>query len=88
MLDEALSGVDAPTTAELFDLFHRLTEHGATVLVATHDLALARERFDRCLGINGGLVADGPPAAVLDGPQLEAVFGSRRTPTSDTMSPA
>jgi ABC-type Mn2+/Zn2+ transport system ATPase subunit len=77
LLDEALSGVDAPTTSELFDLFGDLTEHGATILVATHDLALARHRFSRCLGINGTLVADGPPADVLDGPTLESVFGSR-----------
>jgi len=77
LLDEALSGVDAPTTADMFDLFGELTSAGATILVATHDLALARRRFTRCLGINGGLVADGHPADVLDGETLESIFGSR-----------
>ena len=77
LLDEALSGVDAPTTADMFDLFAELTEAGTTILVATHDLALARRRFARCLGINGGLVADGSPAVVLDGDSLESIFGSR-----------
>lgn len=76
LLDEALSGVDAPTTAGLFDLFRSLTADGATILVATHDLALARRRFARCLGLNGTLVADGSPADVLDGFVLESVFGS------------
>jgi ABC-type Mn2+/Zn2+ transport system ATPase subunit len=76
-LDEALSGVDAPTVAGLFDLFTELTDAGATILVATHDLALARRRFTRCLGINGGLVADGDPAVVLEGDSLEAIFGGR-----------
>lgn len=76
LLDEALSGVDAPTTADLFDLFRALTDGGATILVATHDLALARHRFDRCLAINGTLVADGPPASALHGAALEATFGS------------
>lgn len=77
LLDEALSGVDAPTTNDMFDLFAELTAAGATILVATHDLALARRRFTRCLGINGGLVADGHPADVLDSEALESIFGSR-----------
>ena len=45
LLDEALSGVDRPTTLELFDLFGRLAAEGTTLLVATHDLAIARRRF-------------------------------------------
>ena len=66
LLDEALSGVDQPRTEALLDLFARLRDEGTTLLVATHDLALARRRFDRCLAVNGRLVADGA-ADVLDG---------------------
>jgi ABC-type Mn2+/Zn2+ transport system ATPase subunit len=76
LLDEALSGVDRPGTAEMLGLFDRLAGDGATVLVATHDLALARRRFGRCLALNRHLVADGPPMTALDGGRLEAVFGS------------
>jgi ABC-type Mn2+/Zn2+ transport system ATPase subunit len=76
LLDEALSGVDTPTTGDLFTLFDDLTNRGATVLVATHDLALARHRFHRCLGINQTLIADGAPHDVLDGAALEAIYGS------------
>ena len=76
LLDEALSGVDAPGTAAFLDLFAGLAADGASVLVATHDLALARRRFGRCLAINRGLVADGDPAVALDGAALEATFGS------------
>lgn len=76
LLDEALSGVDQPTTLELFDVFRSLTADGTSLLVATHDLALARRRFDRCLAINRTLRGDGPPAAVLSVEVLETVFGS------------
>lgn len=76
LLDEALSGVDHPTTDELFDLFERLSEAGTTLLVATHDLALARRRFRRCLAVNGTLRGDGPPDQVLSVELLDATFGS------------
>lgn len=76
LLDEALSGVDQPTTQELIDVFASLADDGTTVLVATHDLALARRRFGRCLAVNGTLRADGAPAEVLSIDVLEATFGS------------
>ena len=59
LLDEALSGVDQPTTEGLFDLFRALCDRGTTILVATHDLALARRRFDRVLAVNRTIQAVG-----------------------------
>jgi ABC-type branched-subunit amino acid transport system ATPase component len=76
LLDEALSGVDQPTTLELIDVFASLASEGTTVLVATHDLALARRRFGRCLAVNGTLRADGAPNDVLSLEVLDATFGS------------
>jgi ABC-type Mn2+/Zn2+ transport system ATPase subunit len=79
LLDEALSGVDQPTTEELFDLFRSLCDRGTTILVATHDLALARRRFDRVLAVNRTIQADGSPAEVLTSDTLDATFGSGTT---------
>jgi ABC-type Mn2+/Zn2+ transport system ATPase subunit len=76
LLDEALSGVDQPTTAELFEVFTSLSAEGTTILVATHDLALARRRFARCIAVNGTIRGDGPPADVLAPDVLDATFGS------------
>lgn len=76
MLDESLSGVDQPSTAELFEVFERLVEHGSTLLIATHDLALARRQFNRCMAINGRLMGDGPPDTVLAADVLDRTFGS------------
>ncbi len=76
LLDESLSGVDEPTTTELFEVFATLASEGTTLLVATHDLALARRRFKRCLAINGTLRGDGTPEHVLSPDILDATFGS------------
>jgi manganese/iron transport system ATP-binding protein len=74
LLDEALSGVDTVRTESLFDLFERLTASGTAILVATHDLELARRRFGRCLLINARVVGDGPPADVLVADRLVDTF--------------
>lgn len=76
LLDEAMAGVDRPTTLTLLDMLHQVTASGAAVVVAMHDLALARRHFDRCLAVNGTLIADGPPEEVLVGDVLESVFGA------------
>ncbi|MEP7047453.1 MAG: metal ABC transporter ATP-binding protein [Ilumatobacteraceae bacterium] len=76
MLDESLSGVDEPATAELFEVFERLAAQGTTLLIATHDLALARRKFPRCMAINRRLLGDGPPDVVLSAAVLDSTFGS------------
>lgn len=78
LLDESLSGIDEPTTAELFEVFTTLASGGTALLVATHDLALARRRFKRCLAINGTLRGDGTPEYVLSPEILDTTFGSLR----------
>ncbi|MFM8858355.1 MAG: metal ABC transporter ATP-binding protein [Actinomycetota bacterium] len=76
LLDESLAGVDTPNTLDLLKLFQTLADEGRTILVATHDLAIVRRHFSRCLAINGTLIADGDPADVLDADSLESTFGS------------
>jgi ABC-type Mn2+/Zn2+ transport system ATPase subunit len=76
LLDEALSGVDQPRAESLLDLFAELASRGTSLLVATHDLALARRRFDRCIAVNGRVVADGDPRSVLGAETIVATFGA------------
>jgi ABC-type Mn2+/Zn2+ transport system ATPase subunit len=75
LLDEPLAGVDPMVTGSLVDLFVRLADEGAAIVVSTHDLALVRERFARCVAINRTIVGDGDPAAVLAPAGLERFFG-------------
>jgi ABC-type Mn2+/Zn2+ transport system ATPase subunit len=76
LLDEALSGVDQPTTDELFGVFGELVAAGTTIVIATHDLSLVRHRFPRCLAVNGTLRGDGSPEQVLSADLLVSTFGS------------
>nr|WP_241728589.1 ABC transporter ATP-binding protein [Nocardioides zeae] len=64
VLDEALTGLDEGTEAEVLVALERLTA-GRTTIVVTHDLAHARD-CDRVVWLEDGeVVADGPPAVVL-----------------------
>jgi ABC-type Mn2+/Zn2+ transport system ATPase subunit len=80
LLDEPLSGVDAAATASLVELFARLADDGAAIVVSTHDLALVRERFSRCIAINRTIVGDGDPADILGPAGLERFFGLPASP--------
>jgi len=75
LMDEPLAGLDPRAAAAMVDLFRDLSAAGATLLVATHDLALVRARFARAVAINRRLVGDGPPDEVLSAAGLERFFG-------------
>ncbi|MFC7621884.1 ABC transporter ATP-binding protein [Microlunatus sp. GCM10028923] len=67
ILDEAMTGLDPGTEAEVAAALRRLTE-GRTTLVITHDLDAARDA-DLVFWIDDGrLVRAGTPEAVLDRP--------------------
>lgn len=74
LLDEPLTGVDPPTSEALLALFSRLAADGAALVVTTHDLALVRTHFTRCVALNRTIVGDGAPAAVLAPEALERVY--------------
>lgn len=76
LLDESLASLDPLRSLDLLEVLADLARSGTAVLLATHDLALARHRFARCLAVNRRIVADGPPRLVLDPAGLDATFGS------------
>ena len=72
MLDEPTNGLHLTDTARLVDLFDRLVDNGATVIVVEHDLAVLAQA-DRIIemgpgaGSDGGrIVADGTPAELAE----------------------
>jgi ABC-type Mn2+/Zn2+ transport system ATPase subunit len=79
LLDEALSGVDSRHTDELVSLFMNLCANGTSILVSTHDLSLVRQRFERCLTVNGRVIGDGAPAVELEGSRLDTLFSATRS---------
>jgi ABC-type Mn2+/Zn2+ transport system ATPase subunit len=75
MLDESLSGLDVPSQQAIFEILASLRIDGVTVLVATHDLNLAAERFDRVMLLNKRIVAFDRGPAVLTAENLLAAYG-------------
>ena len=74
LLDEPLTGVDRVSAERIGRLFDELRGEGRALLLATHDIALARE-CDRVLCLNGRQVAFGAPAAALTMEALEQTYG-------------
>ena len=67
LLDEPTAGQDAPRRDALAAMIAVLRRGGVSVLLATHDLAFAAEHCARWLVLaDGAVIADGPPATILD----------------------
>jgi ABC-type Mn2+/Zn2+ transport system ATPase subunit len=77
LMDEPFTGVDAPSQEAILEILNRLRQQGVTVLVSTHDLNLAVERFDRLALLNRRLVAYGAPGDVITPQTLAAAYGGQ-----------
>src|SRR5690606_18375145 len=81
LLDEPATGVDYLAEHDLYSLLeeyqrdHAASGRPATVVMITHDLAVARFHADRVLVLNRRVMGFGAPAAVLGDEALRAAFG-------------
>ncbi len=79
LLDEPTTFLDLRHQIELLRLVRRLNrEHGMTVLMVLHDVNQALCYGDEIVALaRGGVVAQGPPRAVVSEGLLEEVYGAR-----------
>jgi len=75
MMDEPLNGLDGPSQEAILEILDGLSEEGVAVLVATHDMNLAAERFDQIMLLNCRIIAMGPPEQVLGADNLLLAYG-------------
>lgn len=75
LLDEPLAGLDVPSQEQVFEVLDSIAADGITLLVATHNLNITAERFDKVLLLNGHLVAFGDPAETLTAENLTNAYG-------------
>jgi iron complex transport system ATP-binding protein len=77
LLDEPTVHLDLRHQVSVMELLRDLSvRDGVTVLAVLHDIALARQFFDRLLLLDHGLlVADGSPAGVLSAENIRDVYG-------------
>jgi manganese/iron transport system ATP-binding protein len=79
LMDEPLTGLDVPSQDAIFTVLDDLRARGMTVLVSTHDLHLASERFDRLMLLRRRLLGLGSAAEVLSQANLNRAYGAQMT---------
>ena len=76
LLDEPTSGVDVKTRDDVMHLLHDLNHAGVTIILTTHEINAVAAHLPRIVGLNGSIVADGPPHRVIAPHILREVYGT------------
>jgi polar amino acid transport system ATP-binding protein len=72
LLDEVTSALDPELVGEVLDILRDLAAGGTTMVLATHEMAFAREVATRvCFLHDGAILEQGTPEAVLGSPEHE-----------------
>jgi ABC-type Mn2+/Zn2+ transport system ATPase subunit len=77
LMDEPFTGVDVPTQETTLRLLTGLRQEHVTVIVSTHDLNMAAQRFDLTALLNHRLIAFGPPQTVFTSANITAAFSTQ-----------
>jgi zinc transport system ATP-binding protein len=66
VLDEPIAGVDAESQRRFRDsLTHLISDHGAGVLLVSHELSAVADEVDRVIVLKRHILFDGPPAELM-----------------------
>jgi polar amino acid transport system ATP-binding protein len=72
LLDEITSALDPELVSEVLRMVRDLAAEGMTMLLATHEMAFAREVASKvCFLYEGRVHEEGPPKQIFDAPQNE-----------------
>ncbi|MBZ9935620.1 amino acid ABC transporter ATP-binding protein [Mesorhizobium sp. BR1-1-16] len=72
LFDEPTSALDPELVGEVLAVLRQLADLGMTMIVVTHEIGFARDVADRVIFMDeGGIVEEGPPAAVIGNPKHE-----------------
>lgn len=74
LMDEPFTGVDISTQEVALNLIQQLQQQKVTVLVSTHDLNMAAQRFEKVLLLNHRVIAYGAPSQVFQPENLRQAF--------------
>jgi polar amino acid transport system ATP-binding protein len=86
LLDEVTSALDPELVGEVLNVIRELAESGMTMMIATHEMAFAREIANRVCFLDAGvLLEEGPPAEIFSAPKnprtqqfLQRIIDARR----------
>lgn len=65
LMDEPLTGLDIRSQEDTFAILDKLRQRHITIMIATHDLNLAAERFDRLMLLNQQIIGFGRAGEVF-----------------------
>ena len=72
LLDEITSALDPELVAEVLDVIRELAAQGMTMVIATHEMAFARDVANRVCFLDGGtILEEGPPDRIFSEPTNE-----------------
>jgi polar amino acid transport system ATP-binding protein len=72
LLDEVTSALDPELVGEVLGVVRELAEGGMTMLIATHEMAFAREIAHRVCFLDAGVIHEqGPPDEIFTAPKNE-----------------
>jgi polar amino acid transport system ATP-binding protein len=72
LLDEVTSALDPELVGEVLDIVRDLAQGGMTMVLATHEMAFAREVASRVCFLDGGVILEqGPPEQIFAAPEHE-----------------
>lgn len=72
LLDEITSALDPELVGEVLELVRDLADEGTTILMATHEMAFARDVAHRVVFLDAGRILEqGPPVDVFGNPREE-----------------
>jgi polar amino acid transport system ATP-binding protein len=72
LLDEVTAALDPELTGEVLEIIRRLAGAGTTMVLATHEMAFARDVATKvCFLHDGAILEQGPPAEILGNPREE-----------------
>ncbi|WP_374006888.1 amino acid ABC transporter ATP-binding protein [Leifsonia sp. LS-T14] len=70
LLDEVTSALDPELVGEVLELIRALKASGTTIVMATHEMAFARDVADRVVFLDQGVIAEqGPPSQLFGAPR-------------------
>ncbi|RCG30078.1 amino acid ABC transporter ATP-binding protein [Sphaerisporangium album] len=71
LLDEVTSALDPALVGEVLEIIRELKATGMTMVLATHEMGLARDIADKVCFLDGGvLLEQGPPEQIFTEPRL------------------
>jgi polar amino acid transport system ATP-binding protein len=72
LLDEVTSALDPELVGDVLDLVRSLADDGMTIVMATHEMAFARDVADRVVFLDAGrILEEGAPSQVFGSPREE-----------------